>query len=341
MLSFQCDYTEGAHEKILQRFIETNLEPAPGYGEDTFCASAKEKIRNACQCPDADIFFLTGGTQTNSVVIDAMLAQYEGVLSAKTGHIANHEAGAVEFSGHKVLELPQYEGKIHADDLKNYMETFWNDGTHEHMVFPGMIYISHPTEYGTLYTRDELTSISDVCQQYQIPLFLDGARLGYGLMSRQTDVTLPFIAQCCDVFYIGGTKVGALCGEAVVFTKKNMPRYFLTIVKQHGALVAKGRLLGIQFDTLFTDDLYFEISKHAIDMAEYLKEELLKKGYRFFLNSPTNQQFVILENTQMNELAQKVNFSIWEKFDDSHTVVRFATSWATKKENIDALLALM
>lgn len=341
MLSFQCDYTEGAHEKILQRFIETNLEPAPGYGEDTFCASAKEKIRNACQCPDADIFFLTGGTQTNSVVIDAMLAQYEGVLSAKTGHIANHEAGAVEFSGHKVLELPQYEGKIHADDLKNYMETFWNDGTHEHMVFPGMVYISHPTEYGTLYTRDELTSISDVCQQYQIPLFLDGARLGYGLMSRQTDVTLPFIAQCCDVFYIGGTKVGALCGEAVVFTKKNMPRYFLTIVKQHGALVAKGRLLGIQFDTLFTDDLYFEISKHAIDMAEYLKEELLKKGYRFFLNSPTNQQFVILENTQMNELAQKVNFSIWEKFDDSHTVVRFATSWATKKENIDALLALM
>lgn len=341
MLSFQCDYTEGAHEKILQRFIETNLEPAPGYGEDAFCASAKEKIRNACQCPDADIFFLTGGTQTNSVVIDAMLAQYEGVLSAKTGHIANHESGAVEFSGHKVLELPQYEGKIHADDLKNYLETFWNDGTHEHMVFPGMVYISHPTEYGTLYTRDELTSISDVCRQYQIPLFLDGARLGYGLMSRQTDVTLPFIAKCCDVFYIGGTKVGALCGEAVVFTKKNMPRYFLTIVKQHGALVAKGRLLGIQFDTLFTDNLYFEISKHAIDMAEYLKEELLKKGYRFFLNSPTNQQFVILENTQMNELAQKVNFSIWEKFDDSHTVVRFATSWATKKENIDALLALM
>lgn len=341
MLSFQCDYTEGAHEKILQRFIETNLEPAPGYGEDAFCASAKEKIRNACQCPDADIFFLTGGTQTNSVVIDAMLAQYEGVLSAKTGHIANHESGAVEFSGHKVLELPQYEGKIHADDLKDYLETFWNDGTHEHMVFPGMIYISHPTEYGTLYTRDELTSISDVCRQYQIPLFLDGARLGYGLMSRQTDVTLPFIAKCCDVFYIGGTKVGALCGEAVVFTKKNMPRYFLTIVKQHGALVAKGRLLGIQFDTLFTDNLYFEISKHAIDMAEYLKEELLKKGYRFFLNSPTNQQFVILENTQMNELAKKVNFSIWEKFDDSHTVVRFATSWATKKENIDALLALM
>lgn len=341
MLSFQCDYTEGAHEKILQRFIETNLEPAPGYGEDAFCASAKEKIRNACQCPDADIFFLTGGTQTNSVVIDAMLTQYEGVLSAKTGHIANHESGAVEFSGHKVLELPQYEGKIRADDLKNYLETFWNDGTHEHMVFPGMVYISHPTEYGTLYTRDELTSISDVCRQYQIPLFLDGARLGYGLMSRQTDVTLPFIAKCCDVFYIGGTKVGALCGEAVVFTKKNMPRYFLTIVKQHGALVAKGRLLGIQFDTLFTDNLYFDISKHAIDMAEYLKEELLKKGYRFFLSSPTNQQFVILENTQMNQLAQKVNFSIWEKFDDSHTVVRFATSWATKKENIDALLALM
>lgn len=341
MLSFQCDYTEGAHEKILQRFIETNLEPAPGYGEDSYCAAAKEKIRNACQCPDADIFFLTGGTQTNSVVIDAMLAQYEGVLSAKTGHIANHESGAVEFSGHKVLELPQHEGKIHSDELKDYLETFWNDDTHEHMVFPGIVYISHPTEYGTLYTRDELNSISEVCRQYQIPLFLDGARLGYGLMSRHTDVTLPFIAKCCDVFYIGGTKVGALCGEAVVFTKKNMPRYFLTIVKQHGALVAKGRLLGIQFDTLFTDNLYFEISKHAIDMAEYLKEGLLKKGYHFFLDSPTNQQFVILENTQMHTLAKNVNFSIWEKYDNSHTVVRFATSWATQKENIDALLALM
>lgn len=341
MLSFQCDYTEGAHELILKRFIETNLEPAPGYGDDQFCASAREKIKAACQCPDADVFFLTGGTQTNSVVIDALLAQYEGVVSAKTGHIANHESGAVEFSGHKVLEIPQYEGKIHADDLKKLLETFWGDATYEHMVFPGMVYISHPTEYGTLYTRDELTSISKVCREYNIPLFMDGARLGYGLMSRHTDVDLPFIAECCDVFYIGGTKVGALCGEAVVFTKKNKPRYFMTIVKQHGALVAKGRLLGIQFDTLFTDDLYFKISKHAIDLAEYMKEGILAKGYKLLLDSPTNQQFVILENNQMNELAKEVNFSVWEKVDDEHTAVRFATSWATKKENVDALLALL
>ena len=341
MLSFQCDFTEGAHEQILKRFMETNLEPAPGYGEDQFCASAKEKIKEACQCPDAEIFFLTGGTQTYSVVIDAMLAQYEGVLSAKTGHIANHESGAIEFSGHKVLELPEYEGKIHADDLRKYLETFWADATYEHIVFPGMVYISHPTEYGTLYTREELTAISSVCREYKIPLFMDGARLGYGLMSRNTDVTLPFIAECCDVFYIGGTKVGALCGEAVVFTKKNMPRYFFSIVKQHGALVAKGRLLGIQFDTLFTDNLYFEISKHAIEMAEYMKEGILKKGYKLFLDSPTNQQFVILEDEQIKELAKEVNFSVWEKADETHTVVRFATSWATKKENVDKLLELL
>lgn len=340
MLSFECDYTEGAHETILKRLLETNMEHLPGYGSDNYCESAKEKIRSACDCPDAEIFFLTGGTQTNQVVIDSILRPYEGVVAAQTGHVSVHEAGAIEACGHKVLTLPQHQGKIDSRELASLLESFWNDENYEHMVFPGMVYISHPTEYGTLYTEEELKSISGICRKYQIPLYMDGARLGYGLMSGHTDVTLPKVAEYCDVFYIGGTKVGALCGEAVVFTKQNMPAHFLTIVKQHGALMAKGRVLGVQFDTLFTEDLYFKISNHAIEMAEYMKEGFRQKGQKFFIDSPTNQQFLILENNQMQELQKKVSFSFWEKLDDSHTVVRFATSWATQKEDIDSLMEL-
>ncbi len=340
MLSFECDYTEGAHETILARLLETNMEQLPGYGSDHYCQQAKEKIRRACGCPDAEIFFLTGGTQTNDVVIDSMLRTYEGVVAAQTGHINAHEAGAIEHSGHKVLALPEHQGKMDAGELESLLEDFFGDENHEHMVFPGMVYISHPTEYGTLYSREELRRLSEICRKYQIPLYMDGARLGYGLMSSETDVTLPDIGELCDVFYIGGTKVGALCGEAVVFTKQNMPAHFLTIVKQHGALLAKGRVLGIQFDTLFTDDLYFRISRHAIEMADYMKEGFRKKGAEFYLESPTNQQFVILENHRMQELQKEVSFSFWEKLDEDHTVVRFATSWATKKENIDRLLEL-
>ena len=341
MLSFENDYSEGAHEKILQRFLETNFVQVPGYGNDPYSESAKEKIRAACQCPQAEIFFLTGGTQTNAVVIDSMLQAYEGVVSAQTGHVNAHEAGAIEYTGHKVMPLPQYDGKMKAEDLESLLKTFWQDESHEHMVFPGMVYISHPTEYGTLYTKQELTDLSAVCRRYHIPLYLDGARLGYGLMSRQTDVTLPDIAELCDVFYIGGTKVGALCSEAVVFTKNNMPKYFLTHVKQHGALLAKGRLAGVQFDTLFTDNLYFEISKHAIDMAELLKQGLAEKGYPFFIDSPTNQQFIILEDEKMETLKEQVRFCFWEKLDDTHTVVRFSTSWATPEENIRKLMELL
>ena len=341
MLSFECDYSEGAHEKILKRLLETNMEQLPGYGSDAYCESAKEKIRKACGCPEAEIFFLTGGTQTNQIVIDAMLRSYEGVVAAETGHVSVHEAGAIEACGHKVLTLPQHQGKIDSIELAALLENFWKDGNHEHMVFPGMVYISHPTEYGTLYTAEELKAISDICREYRIPLYMDGARLGYGLMSLHTDVPLPMVAEYCDVFYIGGTKVGALCGEAVVFTKHNMPAHFLTIVKQHGALMAKGRVLGVQFDTLFTDELYFEISKHAIELAEYMKEGFRKKGLEFFIDSPTNQQFLILENSLMEELQKNVAFSFWETLDDSHTVVRFATSWATQKENIDRLLELL
>lgn len=341
MLSFESDYIQGAHGKILERLAETNLEPESGYGNDRFCAQAKEKIREACGCPEADVFFLVGGTQTNLVMVDAFLRQHEGVAAAKTGHVSIHEAGAIERTGHKVLELPEQRGKLDPRELTEYLEKFWQDENYEHMVFPGMVYLTHPTEYGTLYTKKELEEISGICHKYKIPLYLDGARLGYGLASRETDVTLPLIARCCDAFYIGGTKVGALCGEAVVFPQGNMPPHFLTLVKQRGALLAKGRLLGIQFDTLFTDELYLTISRHAIEMAELLKEVLREKGIAFFLESPTNQQFVILENGRMEELKKQAAFSFWEKLDETHTIVRFVTSWATRREDIEKLREIL
>ena len=341
MLSFESDYVEGAHERILQRLMETNFEQLSGYGQDFYCQRAKDKIREACECPDAKIFFLVGGTQTNTVAIDAFLKSYEGVVAAKTGHVSTHEAGAIEYHGHKVLELPEHQGKIRGNELKALLENFWQDENHEHMVFPGMVYISHPTEYGTLYSREELEELSHICRSYEIPLYLDGARLGYGLMSQDTDVTLPMIAEYCDAFYIGGTKVGALCGEALVFTKNNMPKHFLAIVKQHGALLAKGRLLGIQFDTLFTDGLYFEIGRHAIEMAELLKKGLIEKGYTLYLNSPTNQQFVLLDNKKYQALQKEVAMGFWEKPDQDHTVVRLATSWATKRESVEQFLELL
>lgn len=340
MLNFGCDYLEGAHEKILARFIETNMVKEPGYGADQFTASAKKKILEACECPDGEVFLLVGGTQTNSTVIDAYLNNYQGVISAVTGHIACHESGAIEASSHKVLTLPQHLGKIDAAELKEYLVNFYADETYEHQVIPGMVYISHPTEYGTLYTKDEMQAIYDICKEYDMPLFVDGARLGYGLAAADTDITLPVLAKLCDAFYIGGTKVGALCGEAVVFTKK-APKFFFTTVKQHGALLAKGRLVGIQFDTLFTDDLYLEISKHAIRLANVLKAGMLEKGYKLLIDSPTNQQFVIVDNEKYAELKKNVSFSTWEKVDENHTAIRFATSWATKEEDIQALLALL
>lgn len=341
MLYFENDYSEGAHDKVLEALIKTNYEKLSGYGSDEYCEKAKEKIKKACVCENAEVYFLVGGTQTNQIIIDTTLKPYEGVVSAQTGHVSVHEAGAIEYTGHKVLTVPQHNGKIDATELKDFLETFFNDGNHEHMVFPGMVYISHPTEYGTLYTKDELEKISTICREFELPLFLDGARLGYGVMAKETDVDIKTIAKYCDIFYIGGTKIGALCGEAVVFTKNNMPKHFTTMVKQHGALLAKGRLLGVQFDALFTDNLYFDIAKNAIYMAELLKKGLADKGYKFYLDSPTNQQFIILENSKMNELSKYVRFSFWEKYNDSHTVVRFATSWATKREDVESLIALL
>ena len=341
MLSFQNDYQEGAHEKILKRLMETNLEPQSGYGSDSYTESAKEKIRKVCECPQADVWFLTGGTQTNQNVIDAMLQPYEGVVAASTGHVSVHEAGAIEFTGHKVLTIPQHEGKIYAEELESYLRGFWEDTDHEHMVFPGMVYISQPTEYGTLYSLEELTALSETCRKYHLPLYADGARLAYALASPENDVTLKDLAKLCDVFYIGGTKCGALFGEAVVIPDPALIPHFFTIIKQHGALFAKGRILGIQFDTLFTDDLYLHIGESALDCAAAIKSALKENGYQFFLETPTNQIFIILEDEVLHRLEEQAEFSFWEKYDDSHTVIRIATSWATTKEHTDALIELL
>lgn len=360
-ISFSSDYTKGAHPKILERLSETNFEQIDGYGTDDYCKSAADKIRKACGAEDADVFFLVGGTQTNQTIIDMLLEPYEGVVAAMTGHVAAHEAGAIEFSGHKVLTLPSIPadnainaadeasdtktaihsdqiGKIRGEDLKKLLADFYADDNHEHMVFPGAVYISHPTEYGTLYSKAELEELSAICKEYDIPLFLDGARLGYGLMSNRTDVTLKDIARLVDVFYIGGTKVGALFGEAVVFPGKVPTKHPVPIIKQHGALLAKGWLLGLMFDTLFTDNLYMDISKNAIEKAEKLRDELVKKGYQLFIDSPTNQQFILLDDDKLRELSKNVRYGFWEKYDDTHTVIRLATDWATTDEDIEKLM---
>lgn len=338
MQYFKSDYMEGAHPLILERLCQTNMEKTSGYGTDEYCASARRKIAEACGCPQAEVHFMVGGTQTNSTVITALLRPYEGVISAETGHINQHEAGAVEAGGHKVLALPHHEGKLDAEEVDRYVTAFYQDPSWEHMVVPGMVYISHPTEYGTLYTLDELKALSAVCRKHKIPLFLDGARLGYGLAARDTDVTLKDIASLCDIFYIGGTKVGALFGEAVVIPQPGLIRQFDTIIKQRGVLLAKGRLLGLQFDTLFTDGLYLKIARHAIDMADRIVEGLKANGYTFYIRPQSNQLFVQLENSLYEKLAQRIGFEVWEKRADGTTVVRIATSWATREEDVAELL---
>ena len=337
MLSFECDYAEGAHEKIMQRLIETNREQKPGYGVDGYCDRAKNKIRAACGCPEAEVHFLVGGTQTNQIVIDSMLQSYEGVVAVRTGHVNGHEAGAIEYTGHKVLALPHKEGKLEAALLRTYLKGFYEDSSYDHMVFPGMVYITFPTEYGTLYSAEELDNIYKVCRKYDLPLYVDGARLGYGLTADGNDITLPYLAKHCDIFYIGGTKIGALCGEAVVFTHNNAHPHLFNIIKQHGALVAKGRMLGLQFEALFTDNLYFEISRHANEMAMRMKKMFEEKGYKFFIDSPTNQQFIILKNEEVARFEKEVIFTHWGKYDESHTICRFVTSWATTEKELNEL----
>ena len=340
MIRFECDYGEGAAQPVLDLLQKTNLEQTPGYGMDDYCDQARGLIRKLCDAPDAGVHFFVGATQVNFTVVDALLKPWQGVLCADSGHINVHETGAVEATGHKCLALPSVQGKITAQQVRDAYDAHWADASHEHIAQPGMVYISHPTEYGTLYSKAELEALSAVCHTYHMPLFVDGARLGYALVSEGTDVTLADLARLTDVFYIGGTKVGALCGEAVVFPH-GAPAHFMTMVKQQGALLAKGRLMGIQFDVLFTDGLYTRISRNAIETANALKKGLAAKGYRFFMDSPTNQLFVVLENTQLAALEGRAKFGFWEKFDDSHTVVRIATSWATKMEEIEQLIALM
>lgn len=337
MLSFESDYTTGAHPAILQKLIETNMENASGYGSDVYTKNAMDKIRKECKCEEAEIYFAVGGTQTNQLVISSMLASYEGVVAAETGHVSSHEAGAIEYSGHKVLTIPGHMGKMDANELEKYLSIFFADANHDHMVFPGMVYISQPTEYGSLYSKGELEALSKVCRTYELPLYIDGARLAYGVMSNEADFTLADIAELSDVFYIGGTKVGALCGEAIVFTKKNMPKHFVTVAKQRGALLAKGKLLGIQFDTLFTDNLYWSLGKNAIEKKDKLVQILKAAGIEFYYESPSNQQFVILENEKLHELQEEVAISFWEAYDENHTVVRFATSWSTTEDDLKKL----
>lgn len=340
MVSFENDYVEGAHPAVLQRLIDTNRERLPGYGADAYCARAAEKIREACACDKADVSFLTGGTQANAVVLSALLHSYEGVVAAETGHINGHEAGAIEYTGHKILALPQQAGKFSPEALERFVAGFYADENHAHMVHPGAVYLSYPTEYGTLYTKRELEAIAATCRRYGMRLFLDGARLGYGLASVEADVTLPDLARLADAFTIGGTKMGTLCGEAVVFPS-GAPSHFLTTVKQHGALLAKGRLLGVQFDALFTDGLYLEIGRHALEMAARMKAIFTQKGYPLHLASPTNQQFVVLTDAQAERLREHVAFSFWERLDGGRMVARFATSWSTTPEDLRLLEAAL
>lgn len=345
MLHFDSDYMEGAHPAIIDRLAATNLDQTPGYGTDEVCAAARERIRTACECPDASVYFLVGGTQANAVALDQLLKPWEGVVSADTGHINSHEAGAVEACGLKVLPVPHVNGKLQATDVRALCEAYWGDANHEHMVAPGVVYLSHPSEYGTVYTLAELEELSQVCHDFGMRLFMDGARLGYGLAAVGADVTLPDIARLCDAFYIGGTKVGALFGEAVVFTKPGLDDHFFTLTKKRGALLAKGRVLGLQFDVLFEQEegelRYTRIARQAVELAQRIAKGFREKGYQLAIDSPTNQQFVVLDDATRDRLAKHASFGFWERTSDGRTVVRFATSWATTPESVDELLRLL
>lgn len=341
MLHFESDYMAGAHPEVLQRLIDTNPQQTMGYGADPYTARAKALIRKACGAPEARVHFLVGGTQTNATVIDGLLARHEGVLAAESGHISVHESGAIEATGHKVLTLPQYEGKVRAEDVAHYIDEFYRDDTYEHMVAPGMLYISFPTEYGTLYSLEELKALSEVCHTREIPLYIDGARLGYALGAEECDVTLGDLARLADVFYIGGTKVGALFGEAVVVTNPKLLPHFFPLIKQHGALLAKGRLLGVQFEALFSNGLYEQIGRKATSLALRLREGFERLGYSAVVNSPTNQQFFRLPNRVIDALIPHAGFEYWGPRGATESTVRFVTSWSTTDQDITDLLSLL
>lgn len=339
MIRFNCDYSEGAHPKILERLAATNFEQTPGYGEDEYCARAAEKIRELCGNAGCAVHFLVGGTQTNLTLIAAALRPHQCAIAAGTAHICVHETGAIEACGHKVLSLPSGNGKLSADDVRKTVEDYRNDDTREHIAQPALVYISQPTELGTLYSREEIRALREVCREKELLLYIDGARLGYGLAARGNDADLPFIAANCDAFYIGGTKVGALFGEALVIGNPALQKDFRCIMKQRGGMLAKGRLLGLQFLTLFEDGLYFEISARAVRLAEKLERGFVEAGFPLFIETPTNQIFPILPDSLLKKLSGKYAWSHWTRVDAEHCAVRFCTSWATTEAQIDALLS--
>lgn len=338
MIRFNCDYLEGAHPRIIEALARTNMEQTVGYGCDEYCDKARDCIRRVCGDESVDVHFLVGGTQTNLTVISSALRTHQGVLSAETGHINCHETGAIEATGHKVIALPTENGKIKAADIDAYVERYRADDAWEHVVQPKMVYISNPTETGTLYTKAELTEISESCRRNGLYLFLDGARLGYGLACRANDLDIPAITALTDVFYIGGTKVGLLFGECLVISHPALKEDLRCVIKQKGGMLAKGRLLGVQFYEMFRDGLYFEISAHAMNMAERLKKEISDLGYEFDGDSPTNQQFVKLSAKQVKLLSEEFSFENMGALPDGRVLVRFCTSWATKEENVDKLI---
>ena len=341
MIYFNSDYTAGAHPKVLERLVATNLEHTVGYGNDHYTAHAKALIRHEIGYEDAEVMFLVGGTQTNATAIDGILARHEGVLAAESGHIAVHESGAIEASGHKVLTLPHYDGKVRAEDVQHFIEEFYADETYPHMVAPGMLYISQPTEYGTVYSLEELEALSAVCHKHNIPLYIDGARMGYALAAEGADFTLRDIARLADVFYIGGTKLGTLFGEALVVTNRALLKNLFPLVKQHGALLAKGRLSGVQFEAMFSDGLYYEIGRHAVALALRIREAFRAKGYEVVIESPTNQQFFRLPNEVIDSLREEVSFDYWGARGATHGIVRFVTSWSTTKEDVARLIEIL
>lgn len=339
MIYFNNDYSEGCHEKVLEKLIATNMTQTLGYGEDEYCRSAAEKIRAKCNCPDAAVHFLVGGTQANLTVIDAALRSHQGALGADTAHINVHETGAVEATGHKVLWVPHQDGKLTAKQVEDTVNAHYASSSFEHTVQPKLVYISNPTELGTLYTLAELEELSAACHKHGLYLFLDGARLGYGMEAKGNDVTMADLARLCDVFYIGGTKVGALFGEAVVITNAGLKEDFRYLIKQHGGMLAKGRLLGVQFDALMEDDLYFKIAARADRLADKLRDKMVSLGVKFLVESTTNQLFPILPDAVLAKLDEKYVYCEQERVDAQNRAVRFCTSWATKEENVDALCA--
>lgn len=341
MYQFQCDYNEGAHPRIMERLMETNFEQTVGYGEDHYCEAARAAVRKAVGREDVDVHFLVGGTQANATVISSILRPYQGVLCATTGHINVHETGAIEHGGHKVLALEAADGLLSAALIREAVEAHYAEDGPEHTVQPGMVYISFSSEVGTVYSLSQLRDISAVCREYGLPLFIDGARMGYGLASEGCDVSLSDIAALADVFYLGGTKQGALFGEAVVIVNDALKKDFRYCIKQNGGMLAKGRLLGIQFLTLFEDGLYFQLSEHAVSQAMRIRDAFKSNGFGFLVQSPSNQQFPILDNATMERLSSDFLFSFWQKVDDTHTAVRFCTSWATRPEAVDALIAAL